>query len=247
MTKEGLEELWESAPAGQRAFLSSQLSGLPEAARLYLGHAIASGSKLASAVRLRMHGEIKLGRWFPFEAEQVMRSDRGMIWSARVSMRGMPVRGSDRLLDGEGGMRWKLLGIIPVMTASGPDITRSAAGRLAGESVWLPSTLCGENVSWSAPELLRPRARFTVQGEKAELALCIDGSGRLKSLKFPRWGNPGGGGFRYVDFGGLVEEEGTFGGYTIPTRLRVGWYFGTDRFEREGEFFRATIDSAEYR
>ena len=27
----------------------------------------------------------------------------------------------------------------------------------------------------------------------------------------------------------------------------IGWHFGTDRFEREGEFFRATIGSAEYR
>ncbi|GBE74174.1 MAG: hypothetical protein ACK4YL_09535 [Microcystis sp.] len=51
----------------------------------------------------------------------------------------------------------------------------------------------------------------------------------------------------YVDFGGIIEEEGTFCGYTIPTRLRIGWYFGTERFESEGEFFRVTIDDAIYR
>jgi hypothetical protein len=50
-----------------------------------------------------------------------------------------------------------------------------------------------------------------------------------------------------VDFGGILEEEGTFCGYTIPTRLRIGWYFGSERFESEGEFFRATIDDAIYR
>ena len=44
-----------------------------------------------------------------------------------------------------------------------------------------------------------------------------------------------------MDFGGIIEEEGTFCGYTIPTRLRIGWYFGTERFESEGEFFRVTI------
>jgi len=38
-----------------------------------------------------------------------------------------------------------------------------------------------------------------------------------------------------------------FGGYTIPTRVQICWYFGTDRFEPEGEFFRATIDDAIYR
>lgn len=117
MTKElSLDELWDSAPVNERAFGSGQVSGLPEAARRYLEHAIAPETQLASAVRLRMHGEIKLHRWLPFRAEQVILRDRGMIWSARARMHGMPIRGSDRLLDGEGAMRWKLFGIIPDLT-----------------------------------------------------------------------------------------------------------------------------------
>lgn len=86
-----------------------------------------------------------------------------------------------------------------------------------------------------------------VCGEAADLDLSIDRVGRVKDVKLARWGNPGGGDYRHVDFGVLAEEEKTFGGYTIPTRIRAGWYFGTDRFEHEGEFFRATIDDASYR
>jgi hypothetical protein len=63
----------------------------------------------------------------------------------------------------------------------------------------------------------------------------------------PRWGNPDGGPFRYVACGAFVEKADTFSGYTIPTRLRVGWHFGTERFETEGESFRVTIKSAEFR
>jgi len=248
MTKEfSLDELWDSTPAGERVFGPRQVSGLPEAARRYLEHAIAPGTQLASAVRLRMHGEIKLKRWFPFRAEQVIRRERGMIWSATVRMRGIPVRGSDRLLDGRGTMRWKLFGIIPFLTASGPDITRSALGRVKAESVWLPSALCGDDMSWTAPDSSHCHASFAVQGDSIKLELTIDDTGRLDSVKCPRWGNPEGAQFHYVDFGGVVEEEGTFGGYTIPTRLRVGWYFGSDRFASQGEFFRVTIDDAEYR
>lgn len=33
----------------------------------------------------------------------------------------------------------------------------------------------------------------------------------------------------------------------IPTRMRVGWHFGTERFESEGGFFRVAIDDATYR
>jgi len=86
-----------------------------------------------------------------------------------------------------------------------------------------------------------------VQGERAELDFTLDQTGCLKTFKLPRWGSPDGAEFRYVDFGGILEKEGTFCGYTIPTRLRVGWYFGTERFESEGEFFRGTIDDAIYR
>ncbi len=170
-----------------------------------------------------------------------------MIWKAAVRMSGMTIRGFDRLVDGEGAMRWKLLGIIPVMVASGPDIARSAAGRVMAESAWLPSALCGEEVTWTAKDSFHPHARLNVQGEAGELALTIDDSGKLKAFSLPRWGNPEGKEFRYAGFGGVVQEERTFAGYTIPTRLRVGWHFGTDRFEREGEFFRATVDDATYR
>lgn len=103
MTREhSIEGLWKSVQSGQHAFRSGQLSGLPEAARRYLEHAIAPGALLASAVRLRMHGEIKLPRWLPFTAEQVIHWGHGMIWSATVRMKGMPIRGFDRLVDGEG-------------------------------------------------------------------------------------------------------------------------------------------------
>ncbi len=144
-------------------------------------------------------------------------------------------------------MRWKLFGIIPVVTASGPDITRSAVGRLAAESVWLPSVFLADDVAWTALDASTVEVGLRLQGHPAELTLTVDDDGRLEAITLKRWGNPDGGEFRLMDFGGMVEEEGTFGGYTIPTRLRVGWGFRGGRFESDGEFFRATIDEAAYR
>jgi hypothetical protein len=246
-----LDALWESATSQKRAFDSYEFSHLPEAARQYLEHAIAPGTKLASAVRLKMHGQIKLKKWIPFKAEQVICWEHGLIWSATAWMNGLPIVGSDRIIDGIGAMQWKLLGLFPVMTASGSDITRSSVGRLQSESVCLPSVFCGDDVLWTSTDLSHLdsslHSSFVVQGERAELDFTIDQTGRLKTFKLPRWGNPEGAESHYVDFGGILEEEGTFCGYTIPTRLRIGWYFGTERFESEGEFFRATIDDAIYR
>ena len=169
-----------------------------------------------------------------------------MIWGATVRMYGLPVRGSDRFLDGEGAMRWKLLGV-PVMTASGPDVTRSAAGRLAAEAVWLPSVFLEDGVTWTSLGASELEARLTLPGHPVELRLTVGGDGRFEAFGLKRWGNPDGGEFRLGDFGGTVDEEGTFGGYTVPTRLRVGWGLKAGRLEPDREFFRVTVDEATYR
>lgn len=242
-----LEELWASTPPPSGPGDDEVLAGLPPTARRYLTHAIASGTPMAAAVRLRMHGEIRLGRWFRFRAEEVIRWDRGMIWRAVVRVHGVPVRGFDRLVDGRAQLRWRLLGLVPLVAAAGPDVARSAAGRLAAESVWLPSALRGTAVSWTAPEAAHARATLPVPGEIATLDLTIGDDGGLRRLALVRWGNPGGGPFRALPFGGIVQEERTFGGYTIPSRLRIGWHIDGDRFEDDGEFFRVTVDEARYR
>jgi|SRR5689334_14251943 uncharacterized protein DUF6544 len=166
-----LDEIWKSTPPAKDTFQPEHLAHLPPAARRYLERAIKPGTPLASAVRFRMHGEIKLDEWLPFTADQVTRWGHGMIWRATVRKNGIPIRGSDRFWNGEAVMRWKVFGIIRVMTASGPDISRSGAGRVMAEAVWLPSVLCGSGVSWTAKDEFHPRARLAVRPEVGELAL----------------------------------------------------------------------------
>jgi hypothetical protein len=242
----GLEELWNSVPAAANTFDPAALAGRPAIVQDYLSHAIAAGTPLASAVRLRMHGTIKLKRWRKFRAEQVIVRDRGMIWHARVRMRGVTIRGEDRFLDGAGSMNWKLFGLLPLLRAAGPDITRSTAGRVAAESIWLPSSLCDDKIWWHADDGVA-RARFAVDGHAAEIALALN-HGFVQSVSLARWGNPEGGAFREASFGAYVDQQATFDGYTIPVRLRVGWHFDDpQRFDREGKFFEVSIDKAVYR
>jgi hypothetical protein len=82
---------------------------------------------------------------------------------------------------------------------------------------------------------------------QAQVTLQVETDGRLRTVTIARWGNPDERTWGEHAFGGECFEEKTFNGITIPTKLRVGWYFGTSRFETEGEFFRVTVDSAEFR
>jgi len=244
-----LQALWE-APiiSPQPPFNLDRVAAFPETVQRYLNHAIAPQTPLAAKVRLQMRGEIKLNnQWYPFSATQVIQPTRGMIWQARTKMAGgIPIKGRDRILDGAGAMRWRLFGLIPVVSASGADISRSGAGRLAAELVWLPSAFCREDITWKVNQPNHLQAQFHLQGYPIHLHLHTDDTGQLKTVHLQRWGDTGDGDFREAEFGGMAEAETTFGGYTIPSRLRIGWYFGTSRFESEGEFFRVTVDDAEF-
>lgn len=237
-----IEDLWESTPTSNRPFDPKLLGNLPHLARRYLEQAVAPGTPLASAVRLWMHGEMKLGKhWHSFKAEEVISWDRGMIWQATTLMNGLPILGEDRIVDGVGNASWNTI------HRSGEDITRSCIGRVQAEFIWLPSVLCNPDIIWTELNASQVQATFTVLGEPAKLTLTVSDQGVLKQVKVDRWGSLEGEAFHYSDFGGIVEDSVTFDGYTIPTRLRVGWYFGSERFESEGESFHCTIDKAIYK
>lgn len=227
-------------------FTSDLVTDLPEAARRWLIHAIEPGTPLWSSVQLTMRGHIKLGSWRPFTARQVL-APAGFIWAATARVAGLPVTGFDRYCCGTGQMRWRLLGLLPVMTVSGPDVTRSAAGRLAGETTcWLPT--CFPAASWApGPEADTAVATWRIGDEDEAVQIRVGPDGRLVHGLLQRWGNPDRHPFARYPFGIAFDAERTFdGGVTIPSVVRAGWWRGTER-QDAGEFFRAEITHAVFR
>ncbi len=198
----------------------------------------------AHGVRLRMHGEIRLGQWRPFVAEQVL-SPSGFVWAAEAGRAPMQIKGCDLYVDGAGRMDWRLFGLIPVMRQSGADITRSAAARLAGELLVLsPFHARSPLVAWAEASTDTAVAVVTAGGVKHRVSLRFDDDGRLRELSLPRWGDPDGTGFREETFGVVFDGEQRFGDIVLPASFTAGWWPGTARWQ-EGMFFRCTIDAAE--
>jgi hypothetical protein len=221
-------------------FSSAELDGLPDVARRMLAAAIAPGAPLAASARLRMRGSIKLNRWLSFRATQVIAPGVGFLWRARVA--GL-IHGYDRSLDGEGEMRWTLGGVFTVASGSGPDVSRSSAGREVGEAFWVPTTLLPRfGVHWRADDDRHAIARIPSGSDAVEVTYEVGDEGEVRSLAFQRWGDPDGTGqFAMHSFGGTMTKHETFGGVTIPTRGTVGWHFGQPSWP-SGEFFRFQID-----
>ncbi len=227
-------------------FSAALVSELPEPVRRWLLHAIADGTLLVRSARLRMHGEIRLGRWAAFTAVQRLSVADGFVWAATARPFGLPVHGFDRWTRGTGETRWRLFGAVPVMSATGEDVTRSAAGRHAGEMlVALPSAALAPEVSWHPLDTHRALATVRVGSGTQEVTVTVGPDGALTESVMQRWGPLGHGAYGMQPFGVTLHEELVVDGMRIPRRITAGWHYGTARWP-VGQFIRWTVDDARF-
>ena len=230
-------------PADAAVFSADEIAGLPEPVRRYFVAAILPETPLALSARMAIRGKVKLkNRWMPFSSHEVLTPHVGFVWTAKVGL----LSGLDASTGGNGRQRWRLFGVIPVVRAAGPDVSRSSIGRFAAEGIWLPTALLPRfGVRWSAIDDHQIVATITVDGVEVEMHLQLDDHARLRSAVWNRWGDPDATGtWANYPFGIETSGYGSFEGVSIPTRGRSGWFYGTDRWS-EGEFFSYEITEYE--
>jgi hypothetical protein len=223
---------------GAPHFDPAALSKLDEPVRRYFAHALQPGAALPSAMRLEMAGRIDVGIWLRFAARWEG-DGRSFTWNARSGpgrLRLLHV--TDHFADGAGSMDIRLLGRLRLLRADDEDTTRSAAGRTAAEAIWTPASLLPDRgVRWRAESDELIVAGWDLPPERPELRLRIDEHGAVGSVCVMRWYKGEG----YVPCGGDVHAERRFGRLTIPSRLTVGWWYGTPRYK---PFFDCSITAA---
>jgi hypothetical protein len=245
-----IRALWRRlspAVVQQSGFDPAQLQELPEPARRWLAHALSPGDPLAGVVMLQMRGYLRVARWLPFRAVQLHASPHGYVWAARAGFGPLSIRGYDCYADGVGRMQWRLFGRFSLVNASGPDIDRSAAGRVALDAFTLPSSWLRPEVTWlPGPDADSAVATWRVGNCVLAVHIEVAPDGSLRSICMSRWAAPRGEPWGEYSCGGTVGTVRSFDGVRIPTTLRAGYFFGTNRWT-EGEFFRATVTDATFR
>ena len=245
-----VKQIWRSLktqPTGS-VFTQDLIAGLDEPVQKYFLHAIAPETPLAAYVELEMSGSIRQkpdAEWLPMRASQIISQLPGFVWKASIGKANMSLSGADLYSQGRGRLRFFLWGLMPLVNAQSREIDRSAAGRLGAEYIWLPSALLPQHgVTWQAISDNLIQANFKIDSEPITLSLAIDAEGKLLEMSLPRWGDKTEtGDWQYLPFGGEVRAEKTFDGYTVPTEIGAGWWFGTDRY---WAFFQPTIERAKF-
>ncbi len=244
-----VKQIWRSLkvqPTEMIIFTQDMVADLDEPVQRYFLHGIKTGTPLVSYVELEMSGSFKRnpdGDWLPMKALQIISTSPGFVWKANVGKSLIKLSGADYYSQGKGRVKFSLWGLIPLVDAQNQDINRSSAGRLGVEYFLLPSALLPHNgVTWQAISHNTIQANFQIDDEPITLTLNIDHDGKLLKVSLPRWGDKTEtGNWQYLPFGAEVQAEETFDGYTIPSKIIVGWWFGTDNYSA---FFQSTIKSA---
>jgi hypothetical protein len=134
------------------------------------------------------------------------------------------------------------------MSATGPDIDRSAAGRVALDALLVPTAWLQESVSWRTGDTDDSAvAEWHVNGQKVPVTVTVGGDGALRSLIMPCWARPRNHPWAEYPCGGTLADETDFDGVKLNRIIRAGYFYGTDKWDSPaGEFFRAEVTQARF-
>lgn len=125
-----------------------------------------------------------------------------------------------------------------IVKATGTDITRSARGRLAAETVvWSPQALLpSADARWTGIDDHRATVTIDAAGEDLDLTVTIDHDGRLTEVSILRWldsADPP----APAPFGGRIDTDyRTRNGQLVAGSGVVGWKWDQPEPDRDISF-----------
>jgi hypothetical protein len=171
---------------------------------------------------------------------------KGYVWACATRVYGIPVYGYDRLAHHRGDMVHRALGRIAIVNESGPDLTRSAVGRLVSELVWTPAAALDPGIVWRSVSENTTTAVIVYSGQTHEVTFTVGPAGAPQMVTTPRWASIGRDPYQLHPFGAEIHREATFGGYTVPVHVTAGYDYASPPWP-DSAFIDLTVDTATYR
>lgn len=222
-----------ASPGADRPVLEADLDGLPPVVQRYMRAMGVVGRPPVWSLRARFAGRFRMRpgqAWMPAVAWQYNRTTPiARLFRMRIDFAGLvPMLGGDTYVEGTGRMAGRLLGVIPVARAEGPELDGGELVTWLNDAVLLaPSMLLGADVEWAQTG----PASFTVT--LSDGGRRVTGQVELGDDDRPRDFSTND---RYADLpGGLVQAEWTtpVDGWTMvegrprPTGGRAVWHLPT--------------------
>ncbi|MCF7823292.1 MAG: hypothetical protein K9N35_03890 [Candidatus Marinimicrobia bacterium] len=185
------------------------------------------GTPRVKKVELQQRGLFKIAAdkpWAPFKAKQWFKVDQAAFeWKVNMKMAPfLHVRGVDRLDEGKGQMKIRLLGFIPLVNAKGPEIDQGSMTRYLSEMIWFPQGFLEDQIQWEAIDDSSARAILTFGDKSVDGVFHFDAQGRVCAFTCDRYATEG---KEMVlrPWRASVYEYGERDGIMMGTKAKVTW------------------------
>jgi hypothetical protein len=204
------QALSDADPA-QRVLTGTELEVLPRPLATYIRRSGAVGQPRVTTLYADFHGRIRSGpdaEWMSFTAKQVSTFGPGpqRMFIMDATRSGLPVTVFHSYAAGTATMRAKVLSLVPVVDASGPEMDRGETVTVFNDLVVLaPGAIVDAPVRWTAIDAHHVHGVFTNGAQTVSAELTFDDDGDLidfvsedrlrasadgKSFAQQRWSTP---------------------------------------------------------
>jgi hypothetical protein len=241
------QTMLEQGDAGSKLdSIQSLIDEQPRIVKKWLQVSLINDDPIRS-VRLRQKGRMRTkteGRWMPFTAEQYINtSAASFIWTTDVQVfPNIVLTGRDRLEQGEGEMRIKISGLIPVVNEKDhPKLNSGALMRYLAEICWYPTAALDQRIHWSAVGDNAAKATLKFNDMSVSGIFYFTPEGDFEAFESQRF--YGGGNKSKLETWHIdALDYETFHGVRIPCRTEVTWKF----LEGDFKWLELEIEDIDY-
>jgi len=226
--------LEQSKDLKPKVVTEEDIRGLPEPVQRYLRYTQAVGKEKTRTVRLKQKGTLRQREgqnWMPFEAEQYYTTEPpGFIWYATAKSGPLWVKARDMFYEGKGSMSVKLLSLLKVVDASGPEMNQGALVRYLNEAMWFPTAYLSDYIRWEPLDFTSAKATVSVKGVTASATLYFNENGELTNFVAERYKEEGGK-FSLRTWSTPIQGCREINGIRIPYRGYAAWNLSSGEFK----------------
>lgn len=227
----------------------AELSHLPAPVQRYFSVVIGDNSATIHSARIEHTGNFLLkppNNWQSFRSVQhVVTDPPGFVWDARISMvPGLAVRVRDALVDGQGSMLGRAVGLFTVVDVKNtPEMASGSLHRYLAEAAWLPTALLpSAGVEWSAIDDSTARATLGVGQTSVWLDFHFGSDGLIERVYTPARARDVGGTAVATPWEGRFTRYEMRHGFLIPIEAEVAWLLP----EGSRAYWRGHVTAIEY-
>ncbi len=193
------------------------------------------GQAIPSSVIVRQRGRIRSStesKWLGFVAKETYGiADPWFEWKASLRIAGITVgRATDTLRNGAGNMHVKLLGLMSVVDASGPEIDQGSALRWLNETMWFPAVWATNLISWREVDANTAIGYLTISDRQVHGEFRFDNEGRLVDFRADRYRTVGSD-YEMTPWSTPLTRHDAFHGIELPCQGSGVWILEDSVFE----------------